>query len=97
MASHPADQLPEPDHEMGYSESFLVRFLGEHMVSFREYMLPKTYSIDSEGPVYRPSDVRRFVGYYVRRTARPLTEAEVRALFDSWDACEDGSRGDTGA
>lgn len=83
MTSPAADPLPEPDREYGYSASLLDVVLGAHMARFHEYMLPKTYSIDSDGPVYSPSDVRRFVSYYVTRTARSLTEAEVRALFDS--------------
>jgi hypothetical protein len=86
MTSPAADPLPEPDHEYGYSESLLEGVLGDHMARFHEYMMMKTYAIGAVGPVYYPHDVRRFVDYYVTRTARPLSEAEVRAVFDLWAA-----------
>lgn len=86
MASHDADPLPEPDHELGYSEELLAGVIGEYMERFREYMMLKTHAMGPRGPVYYPSDVRRFVSFYVTRTDRPLTDAEVRALFDTWEA-----------
>lgn len=86
MAPHARFQLPEPDHELGYSEELLAGVLGEHLAKFHEYMMMKTYAIGPHGPVYYPSDVRRFVDHYVTRTGRPLSDAEVRALFDSWEA-----------
>lgn len=86
MTSPAADPLPEPDHEYGYSESLLDAVLGEHMAKFHEYMKMKTYAVSSGGPVYYPHDVQRFVDFYVTRTARPFTEAEVRALFESWES-----------
>ncbi|UPL15704.1 hypothetical protein [Microbacterium galbinum] len=88
MATPAADPLPEPDHEYGYSEALLEGVLCEHMVRFREYMMTKTYAISADGPVYYSHDVRRFVDYYVMRTARPLTEADIRALFDNWQSQE---------
>lgn len=60
--------------------------LGEHLAKFHEYMMMKTHAMGSRGAVYYPSDVRRFVDHYVTRTGRPLSDAEVRALFDSWEA-----------
>ncbi|MCD2497502.1 hypothetical protein [Microbacterium nymphoidis] len=86
MAMHDADPLPEPDHELGYSEELLADVLGEHMLQFHDYIMMKAHAMGPDGPVYYPSDVRRFVDYYVTRTARPLTEPEVRALFDTWVA-----------
>lgn len=86
MASHAADPLPEPDHELGYSEELLAGVIGEHMERFHEYMMLKTHAMGPRGPVYYPTDVRRFVSFHVTRTDRPLTDAEVRALFDTWDA-----------
>ena len=85
MATHAAGLLPEPDHELGYSEELLAGVLGDHMGRFHEYMMMKAHAMGPDGPVYYPSDVRRFVDYYVTRTARPLTEAEVQALFDAWE------------
>lgn len=86
MATHAADPLPEPDHELGYSEELLAGVLGHHMGRFHEYMMMKAHAMGPTGPVYYPSDVRRFVDFYVTRTARPFTEAEVRELFDTWEA-----------
>ncbi|MEZ3162261.1 hypothetical protein AB1K54_17260 [Microbacterium sp. BWT-B31] len=86
MTSHAADPLPEPDHELGYSEELLNGVLGDRMSRFHEYMMLKAHAMGPNGPVYFPSDVRRFVDFYVTRTARPLTEGEVRALFDTWEA-----------
>ncbi|MGW8483575.1 hypothetical protein ACWGJP_10575 [Microbacterium sp. NPDC055903] len=86
MASHASDPLPEPDHELGYSEALLAGVLGDHMGRFHEYMMMKAHAMGADGPVYYSSDVRRFVDFYVTRTARPLTEPEIRALFDTWEA-----------
>ncbi len=74
--------LPEPDSDLGYSESQLASILGHRIEEFHEYMLMKTYALAQDGSaVYYPGDVHRYVEHYMPPRARRLTERDVYEIL----------------
>lgn len=82
-----ASLLPEPDSELGYSEHQLSGILGDRIADFHEYMDMKTHVFGGRGPVYYPTDVRRYVEHrfaasvgspLVRRVAAVLSARDER-------------------
>lgn len=92
MASNP--QPLEPVCALGYPAEQVRGLIGaERMNQFSDFMLMRAHAAcnggspcnEAHGNVFYPPDVLQFIGQHVQRSAAPMRQHDLDAIYDAWD------------